>query len=142
MSVATSTKPNVETAVQNLLASFGTAWDKHDARGLASVFAEDADLINPEGRQANGRNEIEQLFQDEHSSRFKTSRMNMTISRIRTLTPDIVVVTANGDVSGVQVPSASGPQTFHSIVTFVVQNERGTWRIVSARPMIPAVTPK
>jgi uncharacterized protein (TIGR02246 family) len=139
MSVATSTKLNVEAGIQTLFSNFAAAWDKHDAKAMASLFAEDSDLINPAGRMANGKHEIEKLFQDEHSSRFKSSKMNMTISRVRNLTPDIAIVTDNCEVSGVNDPSANGPRTFQSVATFVLQNERGTWRIVSARPMIPFV---
>ena len=142
MSVATSTKTNVEAAIQNIFMRFAAAWDKHDAKALASLFGEDGDLINPEGRVANGRHDIEKLFQDEQSSRFKTSKMNMSISRIRTLTPDIAIVTANCEVSGVHDPSANVPRTLKAIATFVVQNEQGGWRIVSARPMVAVVPPK
>ena len=138
---ATGMMPNIEPAMQNLVSSFAGAWNKHDAKAMASHFMENGDLINPAGRVANGRKEIETLFQDEQSSRFKTSRMNMTISRIRTLTPDIVILTNNCELSGVQFPTANEPQTMKAIATFVLQNDHGTWRIVSARPMVPAVAP-
>jgi len=139
MSVATSTKQTVDAATQELFESFTAAWDKHDARVPASLFTEDSDLINPEGREANGKHEIERLMQSEQSSRFKTSRINMTISSVRTLTPDLAIVTANCDVFGVQDPSTNAPRTVKAIATFVLQKERGMWKIVSARPMIPVV---
>jgi len=137
MSVATSTKQHVDAGIQDLCANFAAAWDKNDAKALASLFAEDSDLINPEGRVANGKYEIEKLFQSEQSSRFKNSRMNITISNVHTLTPDIAIVTDNCEISGVQDPSTHTPRNVKAIATFVLQRERGTWRIVSARPMIP-----
>ena len=139
MSVATSTKQNVEAAIQNVFSNFAAAWDQHDAKAMAALFADDSDLISPEGRAANGKHEIERLFENEQSSRFKTSRMNITISNIRKLTPDIAVVTDDCEISGVQ--DQNGQRTIRAIATFVLQNERGNWRIVSARPMVPVVPP-
>jgi uncharacterized protein (TIGR02246 family) len=142
MSAGTSAKSSVEPAIRSLFSNFAAAWDKHDARALASLFVEDGDLINPAGRTANSRPKIEKLFQAEHSSMFKNSRMNMTISQIRTLTSDIAVVTDNCEVSGANDPSTNATCTIKAIATFVVQNDGGTWCIVSARPMIPVAPPK
>jgi len=142
MSVATSSMQTVDSAIRSLFSSFTEAWDKHDAKALASLFTEDGDLINPEGRVANGRREIERLLQDEQSNHLKNSRMKITINQARPLTSDLAVVTDDCEITGVQDPSGGGPRTMHAITTFVLQNQRGAWRIVSARPMIPAVRPK
>ena len=56
-------------------------------------------------------------------------------------TPDIAIVTNNCEVSSVYDPTTNGTRTLQAIATFVIQKERGTWRIVSARPMVPVVAP-
>lgn len=141
MSTASMT-PTIETAVRNLAANFTGAWNRHDAKAMSEFFSEDGDLINPAGRVANGRREIEALFADEHSRNFKTSQMNQTVSSIRVLTPDLVVATNRCELTGVRQPATGelGPQ--NAIATFVLKNEGGTWRIAVARPMIPVTPPK
>lgn len=131
---ATSPIPNIESAVQYLASTFAAAWNRHDPKALADLFVEDGDLINPAGRVANGRAEIEALIRDEHSTYFKDSRMNQTVDRVRVLTPDLVIATNRCEVTGT-------PMAHNVIATFVLRNERGTWRIVTARPMVPAQRP-
>ncbi len=134
--------PNVESSARELASSFASAWNQHDAKALASHFSEDGDLISPDGRVANGRAEIENLFRNDHSSMFKTSRMSQNVERVRALTPDIAIATNRCHVTGAQNP-ATGESIEHNVIaTFVLKNERGTWRIVSARPMIPVTPPR
>ena len=132
---APSTIANVETAVRNLASSFAAAWNKHDAKALAEHFAEDGDLIDPAGREARGRTEIEALLRDEHASNLKNSSMKQTVDRIQILAPDLVIATNRCEMSGV-------PLAHNVIATMVLRNERGTWRIVASRPMVPVERPQ
>ena len=60
----------IETIHKELL-SF---WNKQDAKGMASLFAEDANVIGFDGSQINGKSEIElemqKIFKDHETSRF------------------------------------------------------------------------
>jgi ketosteroid isomerase-like protein len=47
------------------------AWNRHDAAALAALWHEDGDLINPAGRWAQGRAQVEKLFRDEQSTVMK-----------------------------------------------------------------------
>jgi len=38
---------------------FAAAWNKHDAKAMAATWAKDGDLVNPFGRVAKGRAEVE-----------------------------------------------------------------------------------
>jgi uncharacterized protein (TIGR02246 family) len=134
--------PNIDTAVRNLAVSFEEAWNRHDAKALASLFTDDGDLINPAGREANGRAQIEALFTDEQSANFKTSHMRQTVTRVRALAPDLAVSTNRCEVTGMRSPSNQEMPTMNAIATFVLKNEGGAWRIAVARPMVPVTPPK
>ncbi len=140
MSTATAS-PSVEAEIQDLVSSFAAAWNRHDAKALAAHFTEDGDLINPTGREANGRQEIEALFADEHSRNFAASRMNQSVKRIRVLSPDIVVATSRCEMGGVRRPGTDELCGMNAIATFVLRNTGGNWKIVSARPMVPVAGP-
>ena len=60
--------PKEETAVRDHCASFVTAWNKHDAKAMAATWANDGSLINPFGRLASGRAEVEKLLSEEHKT--------------------------------------------------------------------------
>jgi uncharacterized protein (TIGR02246 family) len=137
-----SMMPTIETAVRSLAATFADAWNRHDARALANQFTEDGDLINPAGRVANGRREIEALFADEHSGNMQNSQMSQTLSGVRMLSPEVVVATHRCDVSAMRHPVTGELMTAHAIATFVLKNEGGTWRIAVARAMIPMPPPE
>src|SRR5688500_6010127 len=52
--------------VKKQCAAFVDAWNAHDPKAMAALFAEDGDAINPHGRVATGRAEVEKMFTDEH----------------------------------------------------------------------------
>lgn len=136
-----SAMPSIEMAVQRLASSFADAWNSHDPKALASFFAEDGDLINPAGRAAFGRKEIEALFADDHSKASSASVMSQTVTRVRMLTPEFVVTTNQCHLTGMRLPNDQ-TTTVDAIATMVLKNEGGGWRIVSARPMVPVSPPK
>ncbi len=141
MSSATPT-PALETTMQKVASSFADAWNRHDAKALAGFFTDDGDLINPAGRVADGRQEIEALFADEHSRNFRNSHMQQTVSKVRVLSPDLVVATSRCELSGVLNPANQPMPTMNAIATFVLKNEGGAWRVAVLRPMIPMTPPK
>src|SRR5687767_7178072 len=72
-----------EKAIRDVVNTFVTAWNKHDVKGLTSVWTNDATAINPAGRRAFGRGEIEKLFTDEHTTFMKTSKARMNVETFR-----------------------------------------------------------
>jgi uncharacterized protein (TIGR02246 family) len=131
-----SALPTIETALQHFASTFATAWNRHDAKGLADLFTEDADLIDPSGQSAEGRSAIEKLLGYQHSNALKNTQMNQIVMRIRVLAPDLAISTNRCEISG--MPSIGGrPAPGDTIVTMVMKNQGGTWRILTGRPMVP-----
>ena len=126
-----------EQAIRNLITQFVAAWNKNDGKGLASHFTTDGDVINPGGRTARGRSEVEQLFKDEQAGVFKGTRFIMPLKNLRFLKPDVAVADHEFEIAGVQGPLT----TLKGLVTLVLRKDADNWLITSARPMVPVQMP-
>lgn len=130
-------------AVTKRWAEFSAAWAKHDPKALAALWAEDGDLVNPWGRLASGRAEVEKLFADEQTGTgpMRTSTFKSSGERVRFPSADVAVSDAEVTIDGVLPPDGSKPppQEFH--VTFVWKKSGGTWSIHSGRPYLKVARP-
>ena len=128
-------------AIQNQIDAFVTAWNSHDSHAMSMIYAEDADLINPFGRIAKSRTEIETLFRDEHTGSLKDSYVSLMFEGLRLLTPEIAVSDHSFEVSGAR--DRSGKEaTLRGHLTLAFKKNGDTWQIVACRPMIPAPNPQ
>ena len=126
-----------EEAIRQQVDEFVNAWNKHDARAMAQVYTDDADLINPSGRIAKNKREIETLFRDEHSNAFKDSHMKVRPSGVRLLAPEIALGEYEFEVTGVKDPTGK-VTTLQGHLTDVFKKQGNAWMVAASRPMIPA----
>ncbi|MCL5097133.1 MAG: nuclear transport factor 2 family protein [Candidatus Omnitrophica bacterium] len=126
-----------ESAIQKQVDAFVAAWNRHDTKSMANVYTEDADLINPNGRIAKSRTEIEQLFRDEHAGPFKQSQFSATPESTRLLTPALAVTTQAFEVTGAIDPSGNRI-TLRGHFTNVMKKQDATWQVLVCRAAIPA----
>jgi len=129
-------KDSREAAIRADEAAFAAAWNKHDAKAMAAFWAQDGDLINPQGRVAKGRAEIEKLFQDEHSKGLKQSTYKPGPLTVRFIEPDIAFAESDSEISGATNPDGTSAPTFKAHVNRLLLKKGGKWWIVAARPVI------
>jgi uncharacterized protein (TIGR02246 family) len=134
-SSATKLSSKEEGVILKRIEEFVTAWNAHDPRAMSMLHAEDADLINPSGRAAKSRTEIETLLKQEHSRGLKDSRLSLKFEAVRFLAPDAAVTDHAYELSGVRDP-AGNPITVRGHLTQILKKGE-TWQIVVSRPMIP-----
>ena len=95
---------------------------------MAAAWAEDADLINPFGRAAKGRAEIEKLFIEEHSTVMKGTTYTVAQSEARLLAPNIAICELSGEIAGMHDPSGAAMPLFkHHVVTIVIKKGDKWW---------------
>jgi uncharacterized protein (TIGR02246 family) len=123
-----------EAAIRKFGTEFAAAWNKHDAKAMASFWEEDGDLINPSGRVAKGRAEVEKLFQDEHATAMAGTSYSTTLSSVRFLTPEIALADWEAVVTGMHQPDGSVSPPFKPHVFIVMGKKSGRWLAVAARP--------
>ena len=120
--------------------SFAAAWNKHDAKMMAAMWAPDGDLMNPSGRYASGQAEIQRLFQEEHSAVMKTSTYKNLRSSVHPIDADAAVGDWDIEISGMTGPDGKAVPVQKTHVTCVLKRAGGKWWIESARAynLLPA----
>src|SRR6185369_8194120 len=67
------------------------AWNRHDPKSMAAAWTPEGALINPFGRLATGRAEIEKLFTEAHATFMKGTTYSITNYKVRFPSPAIGV---------------------------------------------------
>ena len=130
-----------EDQIRGKANAFRQAWNKHDIKGMAAFWADDGDLINPFGRVATGRGEIETLFADEHSTFMKETTFNVDHVAVRILTPDVALAEWAITVNGIKAPDGATSPPMKHRVTIVYQKKGADWWAVAVRPILDAPKP-
>jgi uncharacterized protein (TIGR02246 family) len=128
----------VESARAAVLAfetEFAAAWSAHDAKRLAAKWSEDGDLINPFGRLARGRAEVERLFAEEHAGVMRASRYAFKLDGVRMVSPDVAVTDWTNTIEGMKAPDGTALPAFPHHVTSVFVRRAGQWRVYTTRVM-------
>jgi uncharacterized protein (TIGR02246 family) len=129
------------TDVRALTDAFAAAWGRHNARELAALWTEDGDLINPMGRAAKGRAEVQQLFADEHATFMNGTKLSVTVTGERPLQGDLALIDCEALLSGVRSPEGQSLPSFKHLIFAVVKKQDGGWRFLAARLVVPVPPP-
>ena len=122
-------KSSIEKLNQNWVA----AWNAHDAKKMMAMWASDGDLINPFGRKASGRAEIEKLFTEEQGGVMKASTYTTNSLSIRELNASTAISDSEGTVTGMVDPSGKALPPFVHEVSIVYVKKGGHWLAASVR---------
>jgi len=134
-------KVGAKAAIEAVEKEFVAAWNAHDAKRLAAVWAPDGDLINPFGRVAKGRAELEKLLTEEQSTVFKTSTYQIESESIREIARGVAIADWESVVTGMVGPDGKPAPPLKHHVTVVYRLAEGHWQAVAARPVIYAPPP-
>jgi uncharacterized protein (TIGR02246 family) len=77
-------------AAEDQFRKYQEAYDRGDAKALASFYAEDVDYIDQDGAETKGRGEMEKLF-TEYFQASPGAKIAITIEELKPLTPDVQV---------------------------------------------------
>ncbi len=116
--------------------AFVSAWNAHDAKKMAMVWAEDGDLVNPFGRAERGRAAIEALFEEEHGGVMKPTTYKVESGSMREIGEDLAVADWVGVVSGMMTPDGKPAPDFRHNVTLVYHKKNGHWMLESVRAYV------
>jgi uncharacterized protein (TIGR02246 family) len=123
--------PVPEKELRAAVDQFAAGWNHADAKAMAAVFTEDASLVNPFGRGAEGRAGIEKFFAEELATMTKGTTFTVKGFSARLLNPvaleDIEIEIAGGALA----PDPARPARHHAFV--VARKQAGSWLIVTLR---------
>jgi uncharacterized protein (TIGR02246 family) len=128
-----------EKAIRAVLDRFVDAWNKHDAKAFAAVFAEDADFTNVAGTSARGRGAIEEFHAAKFATIFKDSIQSIVAVRIRFVRPDVAAVEMEWKMTGAASPDGRQIPVRHGLLNFTMTRDAGAWQILVMHNMnLPA----
>jgi uncharacterized protein (TIGR02246 family) len=110
--------------------AFVDAWNQHDAKAFAAVFAEDADFTNWRGQGTSGRSKIEEFHAPLFATIFKNSHQTMTDIKIRFVRPDVAAVDVHWELTGQTDAQGNARPPRQGILNFVMAKKDGKWQIV------------
>ena len=95
------------------------AWNQHDAKAYAALFAEDGDVVNVVGWWWKGRKEIENKLSDAFAFVFRESTLTITQVDTRFLMPEVAVAHTRWTMTGAKTPPTI-PEPREGIQTIVL----------------------
>jgi uncharacterized protein (TIGR02246 family) len=134
-SLPTTAREPVEA--QKLFTEQDNNWNRSDATSLASLFADDSDLVDTSAHRFHGRANIEKQMADllAHSLEGTTSRT--TVLTNNSLGPDLVVLEVHWELQG----GAQGDTPMRITGLRLISRQDGNWRIVAAQDTIARLPP-
>ncbi len=125
---------NDENAVKDVIEAHYKAWNQHDTKKMAALYASDGDLRTSLNEVGKNRAEIEKIYSTEHSKMFKEAHIDKTIKSIRMVKPDIAFVDVESTVTGMQTQDKNKYAPLHHRVVFLLVKREGSWKILAGRP--------
>ena len=119
-----------ESEIRNVQARQQEAWNRHDAKAYAALFAVDGDVVNVVGWWWKGRSEIERQLTAAYAVVFRESRLTITDVQVRFLAGDVAVAHVRWSMDGAKTPP-SIPEPREGIQMQVLQKRAGTWQIAA-----------
>jgi len=112
----------IETLYSELL----TYWNKQDAKGMASLFAEDGNVVGFDGSQMNGQNQIETALAEVFANH-QTASYVWKIEEVRLLHTEVALLRA---IVGMMPPDKKdiNPST-NAIQSLIVSIQGNKWKI-------------
>ena len=130
-----------EQAITEVLERFTEAWNTHDAKAYAALFAENADFTNVFGQSFHGRETIEAQHAKIFASMFKDSRITSMYSTVRLLDQFFASVDVIWTMSGAVDMKGNSWADRKGLMSLVMKFENEVWSILSMHNMdLPVIS--
>jgi uncharacterized protein (TIGR02246 family) len=121
-----------ERAIVKAVEDWTAAWENGDWRLATQHYAADADWTNAFGVTCNSRAELEATLADIFSLPYVMAGRDRVVDHeLRSVRPDVVLVTTRVDRSGQLTPSGEALGTRHTTHLRVLARTDAGWTIVS-----------
>jgi len=115
--------------VRNVLAEYTVSWNRHDTAAVGRLCTENCDYVDMAGVHSKGVQEIVQRHADLFQNRLKTAVRTLSGAEVTFPTPDIALVHATWDVTGLSRPTGGAVQVLKEITTIKMVKTNGKWLI-------------
>ena len=120
-----------ESAVRQVFQDLDAAWGKHDAKAVAALYSQKADIITEKGDELDGRDAIEQALGNGFAGNLQDTTLTETIDRIRMIKPDVALVDCEATITH------AGADTPHKVhLVSIVSKVDGKWLLETSRAIV------
>lgn len=131
-----------ENAIRAAWAEHVAGMNKHDAKASVAFMAEDGDILDPMGKMARGRAEIEKMMAEHfQSDMMKNTIGELSVTRVMFIKPDVALVDADAMMTGMTGPDGKPMPPMKHFVTGVMVKKSGKWWAQAIRVMMPPPPP-
>jgi len=122
----------VEQAIDALAQKYADAWKAGDAAGCASIYSDDADVIDFMGMSAKGKAAIQESITQTLGT-YPGSSIQIVRTGIHPVSADVVVSDGTWEVTSAQAPEGAPTKGFYTIV---LAKQGDAWQVVSGRTKV------
>ncbi len=137
---AAAAEPSDEELLHQLAAGFEEAWGVGDAAAVAAFWTEDGDTLNATGH-FKGRSAVEESYRQSFEGPFKGTSIDIEMTSVRYLQPDLAVADGTYQVSGFEGAEGEDAPVVNGLWTNMNVKVEGQWLIACSRPMVPLEAP-
>lgn len=124
---------SVDRSLEATLRKFNDAFNRFDAKGVASFWADDGTLINPVGNYGRGRSGVERVFHEDAETFLEGSTSRFTITGARKIGGDCAFLDLDHDVQNCKMPDGSTRDMKLHVVVLAQKKGEG-WHFLDVRP--------
>jgi len=130
-----------EHAIHTVLERFTEAWNTHDAKAYADLFAANADFTNVFGQTFHGNEAIEAQHATIFATMFKDSRITSMYSTVRLLDQFFASVDVIWTMSGAVDMKGNSWADRKGLMSLVMKFEKEVWSILIMHNMdLPVIS--
>jgi uncharacterized protein (TIGR02246 family) len=137
---------SVESSIHEILEMQTKAWNRGDGVAWAKEFTDDCDFVNIRGETLHGRADLGARVTGSLQTRFKGSRLSLSVRRFRLLTTDVAVIETDYDITGLHGPitgiATMADGVLKTRMQYVAVRRDNHWHFVAAQntvvlPVLP-----
>jgi uncharacterized protein (TIGR02246 family) len=123
----------MDASLQKTIDAFVEAFNRFDAKAVASFWTEDGTLLNPIGNYGRGRAGVEKVFREDAQRLLAGSTSSITVRSARPVGTDTLFLDCDHEVRNCRMPDGTtGTMALHLVV--LAQRTADGWRWADARP--------
>jgi uncharacterized protein (TIGR02246 family) len=115
--------------------AYDAAWNAGDVEALIALFSPDAVVVNPLGKIARGRAEIQCVLEQFLAGAARGSRHTSTVSSIDFITDEVAIVDGEAQLEGVSDAALRQSVLAHNFTDVMVKID-GNWFIAHVRAYV------
>jgi uncharacterized protein (TIGR02246 family) len=119
-----------DAAIQQVVASFSSGWNDHDAHAMCASLADDVQWVNWRGEVLHTRKEVEEQHAMLFAGLYKNTHRTDAVKSIRYFTPELASVDNYWTMTGAKTRDGAEWPYREGYANYVMAKRNGHWVII------------